>query len=777
MKWSGNFWLFIIGLCLLVSCNSEKHSTPDYRSHEEIQIIPKPKSLTYGFEGSFFKLDEDVTIRVMRSASKEAEYLKKLIEKSSNFEIEIIYIMDENLRVGDKSIQLINFDHNYKGEAYQLYFSDLNGESLTINASTNKGLMNGIQSLRQLFIDEFHSKEKRNAWYLPTVSIQDSPDFRHRGLLLDCSRHFFEKEVVKKYIDLLALYKMNVLHWHLTEDQGWRIQIDKYPKLTEIGAWRTELDGSKYGGFYTKEDIREIVAYATERHITVIPEIELPGHSQAAIAAYPHLSCTGKQVEVANDWGVFKEIYCAGNEDVYTFLEDILTEVMELFPSQYIHIGGDEAPKYRWENCHKCQGKLKHKLLIDEHELQSYFISRIEKFLNKNGRQLIGWDEILEGGLSPHATVQSWRGMDGGIKAADMGHDVIMSPTSHCYLDYDLKAIDLEKVYNFNPVPDMDPENANHIIGGEVNMWTEHVPDENNLDSKVFPRLMAMSEVLWSAPKERNYEEFYNRVQHHYPMLKNLGVNYGDENVAATISSSIDNGKIIITPKAGNGNLSLKYLWNYGWYGQVHSTNDSSGSYKKVDKEITLGKSGDLYIQAYKNDEKYGEPTFQHFENHNAIGKTVNYKHKYNQWYTAGGDSGLVDSKTGSLDFRDGNWQGFWGTDAELLLDLGKLDISHQINEIAVNFYQYNNSWIFFPTKVEFSISRDGKKYEKVPTIANENISPKKRGKHIETFRTGFETDLIRYIKIKATNIGRVPDWHEAAGSDAWIFMDEIIVK
>jgi hexosaminidase len=776
MKWSGNFWFLVVGLWLLVGCEtySEKGtlSTP-----LSIEIIPQPQELNEHLPTEFFSFNSDNIIYVDSTLISEFSIFKESLKSIGLVDnLDIKYHKSIPKIKGKNGIFI--FLTQIESENQEEYSLKIKESDLVLESRSKVGISRGLQSIFQLIqLNKETGPNDGSKYLLPVISIKDYSQFKHRGLLLDCSRHFFEKDVVKKYIDLLALYKMNVLHWHLTEDQGWRIQIDKYPKLTEIGAWRTELDGSKYGGFYTKDEIREIIVYAEERHITVIPEIELPGHSQAAIAAYPHLSCTGKQVEVANDWGIFKEIYCAGNDTVFTFLEDVLTEVMELFPSQYIHIGGDEAPKFRWEHCAKCKARMKSEGLKDAHELQSYFISRIEKFLNKNGRQLIGWDEILEGGLSPHATVQSWRGMDGGMKAADLGHDVIMSPTSHCYLDYDLKAIDLEKVYNFNPVPNMDPENANHIIGGEVNMWTEHVPDENNLDSKVFPRLLAMSEVLWSSPQQRDYNEFYDRVQHHYPILKNLDVNYGDENVAATISSSIKNGKIIISPEAGNSNLSLKYLWKYNWYGEIDSGNDSSDSYKKIDKEMTLGKSGDLYIQAYKNDEPYGEPNIQHFENHNAIGKTVNYKNKYNQWYTAGGDSGLVDSQTGSLDFRDGNWQGFWGTDAELLLDLGELDISHQINEIAVNFYQYNNSWIFFPTKVEFSISRDGKKYEKVPTIANENISPKERGKHIETFRTKFETDLIRYIKIKATNIGKVPDWHEAAGSDAWIFMDEIIVK
>ncbi|MGB1033152.1 MAG: beta-N-acetylhexosaminidase, partial [Flavobacteriales bacterium] len=337
-------------------------------------------------------------------------------------------------------------------------------QSILIKAHTKSGIAKGIQTLRQLMPAESFS-DHRKEWNIKSVQIEDFADFEHRGMLLDCCRHYFEKDVVFKYIDLLALYKMNVLHWHLTEDQGWRVEIDSYPMLNTIASSRTELDGSVYSGIYSKEDMKAVVAYAKERGITVIPEIELPGHSQAAIAAYPHLSCTGEQVPVANDWGVFKEIYCAGNDSTFVFLEAVLDEVMEIFPSTYIHIGGDEAPKTRWEQCEKCQKRIKEEHLHSEHELQSYFINRIEKYLNKNNRQLIGWDEILEGGLSPGATVQSWRGFDGGMAAARSKHNVIMSPTSHCYFDYDLKSTDMKEVFYFQPIPDdLEPEFHQYIL-------------------------------------------------------------------------------------------------------------------------------------------------------------------------------------------------------------------------------------------------------------------------------------------------------------------------
>ena len=386
---------------------------------------------------------------------------------------------------------------NASDEEYHLLVTP---NAVTLTANQPRGVFLGIQTIRQLLrpapaAGEAAGIRKNINWRLPCVRISDRPRYRWRGMLLDCGRHFMTKDFVKRYIDLLAYHKMNVLHWHLTEDQGWRIEIRKYPKLTEIGAWRG-TGGERYGGFYTQDDIREIVAYAQSRYVTIVPEIEMPGHAQAALASYPKLSCTGGPFEVGTKWGVYEEVYCAGNEQTFAFLEDVLSEVLELFPSEFIHIGGDECPKTRWQACPKCQARIKAEGLKDEHELQSYFIRRIEKFLNSKGRRLIGWDEILEGGLAPNATVQSWRGLAGAIAAAESGHDVVSSPTSHCYLDYAqarrpgeptwMGYIDLATTYSFEPTPaQLTPAQARHVLGLEGNIWTEHAPQER-VDWQVF---------------------------------------------------------------------------------------------------------------------------------------------------------------------------------------------------------------------------------------------------------------------------------------------------
>ena len=708
------FIVILLLLSSIVSCNDQQKSIVEYRVENEISIIPKVDSLKI-LDG-YFEISDQTVILVHNDPNNAALLLKALIDRASSFEIPIINIKNSQSTQFKNSIFVGQALKSFNMESYGLKV--LKNE-IVISGKSEEANINAVHTLRQLFINEFHFKEKRDQWFLPCVIISDEPRFKHRGLLLDCSRHFFGKEVIKKYIDLLSLYKMNVLHWHLTEDQGWRIAIDAFPKLTEIGAWRTELNGSRYGGFYTKADIREIVAHAKTRGVTVIPEIELPGHSQAAIASYPHLSCTGKQVEVANDWGVFKEIYCAGNDSVFQFLEAVLDEVLDLFPSKYIHIGGDEAPKFRWEHCDKCQKRMKDHNLKDEYELQRYFISRIETYLNANGRQLIGWGEILEGGLSPNATVQSWRGMEGGIAAAQDNHQAIMSPTSHAYFDYDLKSIDLEKVYNFDPIPkELPEESMRYIIGGECNMWTEHVPNDSVLDSKVFPRLLAMSEVLWSYPGERDYESFYKRVQKHYPLLSALNVRYGAETIPISLTTRIDDESVYVEAKPGHESLEIKYKWD-----------GDSSTYQSYNSPLPLTRSGIMIFQAYKKDESYGMAVNQKLEYHKALGEVVVYKYLFNKWYESNKMLALVDGRLGSTDFKDGCWQGFWGDD--IVVDI-MLDTIQTINHLETHFYQYNNSWIFIPEYILFEGSLDGETFYELGTM-KAKTDPKARGSILKT--------------------------------------------
>ncbi len=684
---------------------------------------------------------------------REVKFVGPTYTRTLAFDI----LEDHKIKTSDSAEYLIDLsvDERYELEGYYMKL----GPDTTIIRGGRQGLIWGLQTFNQLMLLD---RELIGGGYsLPIVELVDQPAFQHRGMLLDCCRHFFSVETVKKYIDLLSLYKMNTLHWHLTEDQGWRIEIDAYPKLTEVGAWRTEKDRSRYGGYYTKEEIKEVVSYAATRGINVIPEIELPGHAQAALSAYPEYSCKGSDIEVANDWGVFKEIYCAGNDSTFIFLETILSEVLELFPSKQIHIGGDEAPKYRWERCEKCQKRIADEGLADSHELQSYFITRIEKYLNSRGRVLIGWDEILEGGLAPNAMVQSWRGMEGGKKAAEMGHQVIMSPTSHCYLDYGLNSIDLEKIYSFDPVPaDLEGKSRDFIIGGECNMWTERVPNDSVLDNRVFPRMIGLAANLWMGEDRPEFDVFYGDLQRHYGILFRKGVKYGLEVVPAEAVSLIENESPQIKLTPGVPGLTLKYRW-------------PESEWEKFKHPIPLDRTGTLEIQAYKGSRKYGEIIKSEWSDHMGIGEKVTYQSELGNWYRAGGETALVDGMLGTLNFRDGKWQGFSGQDLDVEIELTEGIIPEKV---SLQAYQYNNAWIFFPTEVEVFGTMDGKKWKKLGTTSP-SIAPEVRDKHIWVGEISLKKKKAwKALKVVTKNIKEVPEWHEAAGSEAWIFVGEIMI-
>ena len=503
-------------------------------------IIPLPSTLEIR-EGRFL-LDE-VTQIVYEGDSlhKEAEYLGELLRTASNEEVLLTNKIEE-----DKHSIILLLDDSLPEEGYTL---EINYDRINITGKTPKGVFYGIQSLRML-LPPTAEKQAIDEITIPAVYIEDHPRYAYRGMHLDVGRHMFPVDFIKKYIDLLALHKMNRFHWHLTEDQGWRIEIKKYPKLTEVGSVRKETmieknfdpykgDKKEYGGYYTQEEVKEIVAYAQDKHIVIIPEIEMPGHALAALASYPELGNDTAPYEVATKWGVFEQIY-APKEETFAFLEDVLTEVMALFPSKYIHIGGDEAPKKEWEESEQAQAVIKREGLKDEHELQSYFIQRIEKFLNSHGRQIIGWDEILEGGLAPNATVMSWRGMQGGIEAANQGHDVIMTPGTHMYFDHyqaDPESEPLaiggftpvKKVYSFEPTPDtLAAKKKKYILGAQGNVWTEYMKTSDHVEYMVLPRMSALAEVVWSAREKRNWEDFKKRLFKLEERYKALGYNYAE---------------------------------------------------------------------------------------------------------------------------------------------------------------------------------------------------------------------------------------------------------
>lgn len=508
-------------------------------SGKDNPIIPVPVS--YQENDGYFKLNGSTIITTPANYQKAGfvASLKKGIELRCGLKLESSPFKNQAVK---GIIFNLKKDLNIHPEGYKMVIGK---KTITIEASSEAGLFYAVQSLLQLIPTESKSKSIK----IKCSEINDYPRFAWRGLHLDVCRHFMPKEFVLKYLDYMALHKLNRFHFHLTEDQGWRIEIKKYPELTTVGSFRSEtlvghgakssiFDGVPHMGFYTQEDIKEIVRYAAERYITVVPEIEMPGHALAALASYPHLGCTGGPYKVATKWGVFDDVMCAGKESTFEFLENVLDEVIDLFPSELIHIGGDECPKTRWKECPLCQERIKSNGLKDEHELQSYFIGRIEKYLNSKGRQIIGWDEILEGGLAPNAAVMSWRGEKGGIEAAKMKHNVVMSPGSHCYFDHyqfdpqtEPLAIggftNLAKVYSYEPVPkELALEEQKYIMGAQANVWTEYIPNPEHAEYMVFPRVAALAEVVWSQKDKREYKDFKRRLDILVKLYDKMNINY-----------------------------------------------------------------------------------------------------------------------------------------------------------------------------------------------------------------------------------------------------------
>ncbi len=509
----------------------------------EPAIVPKPHKMEV-LQGSY-KISEKTTIQYADDSAKDvAEYLANALNPATGLNLKAA----KGETAGTGILLELLGDYSVLGdEGYNL---TVNTDNITISAAKPEGLFYAAQTILQLLPPQILSRTRieNGKWEIPSVSIQDKPEFKWRGLMLDSGRYFQPVGFVKKFIDVMALHKMNTLHFHLTDDQGWRIEIKKYPRLTEIGATRKESpkrrakntgNGIPYGPFfYTQEELKDIVAYAKSRFITVVPEIEMPGHALAALSAYPALSCRGGPFSPMTRWGVEEDVYCAGNEQVFQFNEDVLSEVMAIFPSSFIHIGGDECPKSRWNHCPKCQARIKTEKLNDVHGLQSYFITRMEKFINANGRRLIGWDEILEGGLAPNAAVMSWRGEDGGIAAANEGHDVVMSPTSHCYFDYSQaegptepepvgRLLPLDKVYSYNPLPDrIASDRKKHILGVQGNLWSECLWAPAKVEYAAFPRACALAEVAWTPASARNYADFITRMKQHASRLDILKVNH-----------------------------------------------------------------------------------------------------------------------------------------------------------------------------------------------------------------------------------------------------------
>jgi len=744
---------------------------------KEISVIPAPQSVK--FTQGDLKLANLTHIRLPLQADSALEatvrFCAEYIKLSTGRELEI-------RRGGYKGRNAIVIAARMDSvavtpEKIGAYTMEVMGSQIYIKAADNAGLFYAFQTLLQLMPKGF----------IPNMKIEDAPRFRYRGLHLDVGRHLFPVDFIKKYIDLMAMYKMNYFHWHLTEDQGWRIEIKQYPKLQEVAAFRKEtlvghggnkpyqFDGTRYGGFYTHNEIRDVVRYASERFITIIPEIEMPGHAQAAVAAYPELGCTGQPIEVATRWGVFEDVFCP-KEETFTFLENVLSEVIELFPGPYIHIGGDECPKVQWENNAYCQELIKKEGLKDEHGLQSYFIKRIEKYLNSRGKRIIGWDEILEGGLAPNATVMSWRGEKGGIEAAKSGHEVIMTPTDNCYLDYYQALgkdeplaiggyLPLEKVYSYEPVPaELTEKESKFVLGAQGNVWTEYMKTPEQVEYMVFPRAIALAEVVWSPKANRDFKDFGRRIGIHIPRLKAAGVNVANHLYDVQMNIQSGEGKGVWLECV---NLAGLGVVRYDESGKAPTPN--SLIYAKT--PIKIEGYMDVQAQTFLKNEPVGKSASVSFLWHLAAGKLITLTNAPHPKYASGGKGAIVNAVLGSDErHSDKEWLGFDGKDLEAVIDLGE---ATAVKEVTLRFYNGPGQWIYPPKQASVAVSTDGKSYDKeVVKEVSTAITDK-----IVTVKIALSGKTPRYLKVKAQNLGTIPSGKQGAGERAWLFVDEITVK
>jgi hexosaminidase len=753
-----------------------------------LSLEARPGTFTLGPSASIVVPEDQPAVLPVASA------LRDLLSRSAGVEPGIDVSSESPAAAGSITLRLEDLGARLGNEGYLL---DVESESVSIRAAAPAGLFYGIQTLRQLlpvFKGKAAGAPESGTLTLPCVSVEDQPRFPWRGGHLDCSRHFFPKEFVKRWIDILARHKLNVFHWHLTDDQGWRIEIKKYPRLTEVGAWRVDREDkhwnarepqqpgedATYGGFYTQDDVREVVAYAAARYITVVPEIEMPGHAKAALTAYPELSCTGGPFTVppGGYWPI-TDVFCPGKEATFDFLEDVLAEVVELFPGPFVHIGGDEVDKAEWERCPDCQARIKAEGLEDEKELQSYFVRRIEKVLNAMGKRLVGWDEILEGGLAPQATVMSWRGTDGGIEAAKAGHDVVMTPTSHCYFDYyqgdpahEPLAIGgylpLSMVYTFEPVPEVLTEaEASHILGGQANLWTEYIPHGDHAEYMALPRLAALAEAVWSPKERRDWDDFAVRLGGLFARYEADGLNYARSAYLVAIEAAARpaSKRVELTLSAEIPGLDVRYTTNGA---------DPGPSSKRYRRPFILKKTSEVRAAAFEGRERLSpDVSTERFVVHAALGRVPVLTFPPGERYQGGGDLTLTDGLFGSRDQGDGRWQGFEGADLEAVIDLGA---DRPVRRMAVRCLQNINSWIFLPAGVEFAVSEDGHEFEIVARVEND-VSPHRAEAVIKAFEAAFEARRARFVRVRAKNIGTVPDWHYGAGGKTWLFADEIVVE
>jgi hexosaminidase len=770
----GLFLAVVCCMALLSGCK-KKVSEADY------QVIPLPKEVAMA-KAEPFALSETTTIFYAEADSlrREAEFLAGYLSDFLRADLQV-RPMTQQTAAGVYLI--IDTNACRTPESYGI---DVTSNKIVVRGADPAGVFYGIQTLRK----SIPASEKIDIVHFPAGTIRDWPQFAYRGMHLDVARHFIALDSVKRYIDMLALHNMNRFHIHLTDDQGWRIEIKKYPKLTKVGAWRkgtvvgrntNQYDNVRHGGFYTQDELRDLVAYAAERHITIIPEIDLPGHMQAALASYPNLGCTGGPYEVWQRWGVTDEVICAGNDTAMRFLEDVLNEVMDVFPSDIIHIGGDECPKTRWHECPKCQAKIQLLGLHDdgkfsaEDHLQSYVMNRMEKVVKARGRRIIGWDEILEGSISPTAMIMSWRGTSGGITAAKKGHDVVMAPGDYLYFSQGQSLtpeeepvaadgyLPVERVYKFQPLPDeLKERQQKHIIGVQGCIWGEYVHSFKDVEYDALPRMAALAEIQWCKPQQRDYKDFVNRCFRMAKLYDHYQYNYAHHifDLQAEVSPDYEAGCVTVTlSKFGEGEIRYTTDGGNPKRGEVYT------------EPVEIREDADFRAILIRPDGQTSEFKTQ-FRFSKSSMKPVILKNPPHENYAYDGAPTLIDGLHGSQNYRTGRWIGFWGVPLEATIDLQQ---PTEIQKVAFSSIININDWIYNPQRFTVLVSDDGEEFKEVakteyPLADWDHINS------IEPYQLTFDPVTTRYVRVIITG-HQLPEGHTGYGHPAWLFVDEIEVK
>lgn len=768
-------------LCILFStcfyaCSEKRTLNSDY------EIIPKPLDVNCKGDASFLLKDGVYVIYPENNQKMQdnAEFLVDYVEKQTGVKLTSHAGMPVD---GAICLTLDLSDDN--AEAYKLIVND---KRVCISGASEAGVFYGIQTLRK----SLPVAQDINV-NLSAVEIYDKPRFAYRGAMLDVARHFYTVDEVKTFIDMLALHNINRFHWHLTDDQGWRIEIKKYPKLmsvaserkeTVVGRWYSGIyDGKPYGGYYTQDELRDVIDYAAKRHITIIPEVDLPGHMQAALTAYPELGCTGGPYEVRTIWGVSQDVLCVGNDFTLQFVKDVLSEVADIFPSEYIHIGGDECPKVRWEKCPKCQERIKSLGLksdakhTKEQRLQSYMIQEAAKYLKEKGKRIIGWTEILEGGLVPDATLMSWIGESGGIEAAHQHHDVIMTPNTYLYFDYyQSKKVEdeplaiggylpIEKTYNYEPMPkELTKEEQQYIKGVQANLWTEYIPVFSQVQYMVLPRLGAVAEVQWTDPSKKDYKGFLRRVPHLVAVYDCYGWNYATRVYDVNVDMKADTVNHVL-------NVQLSTMADDPIYYTLDGQDPTEKSLKYT-KPFTIDQSVVLKTMAVHPD-RTSKISVDTIRFNKATLKPVVLLQPNEFRFSPDGPVVLVDGRNGNHSFDTGAWLAVAGNDLEAVINMQAETI---LSSASVHVYVRKDAWLFDARGFSVSVSSDNKNYKEVASQEYKQMQESDSDGIIE-HEFSFDSCKATYVKIKVISEKSMPDWHWDAGKAPFLLIDEIILN